>query len=457
MVVAGTHSGVGKTTVATGIMAALGRRGTKVGAAKVGPDFIDPGYHELAVGRPSRNLDAWICGLDAIRPLAGRASANADILVVEGVMGLFDGALDKALGDDLPSASTAAVASELRAPVLLVIDASAMSQSVAALVHGYSTFDSRIGVAGVILNRVASDSHEEGLRRALEPLGTQVVGCLRRDVSFHWRDRHLGLVPVVERTQEIKHSLERLADAIERSVDLDAVAGIAQRAEPLAYGALPRALPQCSDPLRLGVAGGKAFSFVYPDNLERLEQAGAEIAMFDPLADEGLPEGIDALYAGGGFPETYVEALAANRPLMSELASKANAGMPIWAECGGLLWLAECLGPHRLAGIVPARAEMTGKLTLGYRQASVLVDNPVAAAGSRLRGHEFHYSSCEPPGTAMRLSGSRGTCLEGFADKGLFASYLHLHLGVEVAVAERFVRAAATVRDGLAPSDRAPS
>ncbi|MDQ6928397.1 MAG: cobyrinate a,c-diamide synthase, partial [Actinomycetota bacterium] len=213
VVIAGTHSGVGKTTVATGLMAAMRARGLRVGAAKVGPDFIDPGYHSLATGRPGRNLDPWICGVDAIGPLAGRAGEGCDVTVVEGVMGLFDGAADP----DGPVASTAHVASLLSAPVLLVVDASSMSASVAALVHGYRSYDPHIRLGGVILNRVGSDTHEDMLRDALRPLGTPVLGCLRRDAALEWRDRHLGLVPVVEDEPVVRQSLDRLAATVTTS------------------------------------------------------------------------------------------------------------------------------------------------------------------------------------------------------------------------------------------------
>ncbi|MGO9198645.1 MAG: cobyrinate a,c-diamide synthase [Acidimicrobiales bacterium] len=444
LVIAGTQSGVGKTTVATGIMAALRIRGMNVGAAKVGPDFIDTGYHRLAAGRASRNLDAWICGEDAIVPLAGRAAEGADLLVVEGVMGLFDGASEEVPGGELATSSTAATARELGAPVVLVVDASAMSQSIAALVHGYSSLRRDVRISAVILNRVGSEAHEAGLRRALEPVGTEVVGCLRRDDSFEWRDRHLGLIPVVEHPQEVERSLAVLAAAIGRSVDLEALLRLARSAAPMSYEPLRSASPQTARPVRVAVAGGAAFSFVYPDNLERLEEAGAEIVTVDPVRDDRLPEGAAALYAGGGFPEVFAEQLAANRPLLEHVRHRAAGGMPIWAECGGLLWLAGSLGPHSLAGVVPARGEMTPRLTLGYRRAAVLVGNPVAPEGASLRGHEFHYSACEPAGDALELSGRQGTRLEGFASPTMLATYLHLHLGSDVAVAERFVRSAVT-------------
>jgi cobyrinic acid a,c-diamide synthase len=435
VVVAGTHSGVGKTTVATGIMAALARRGVRVAPAKVGPDYIDPGYHALATGRPGRNLDPWLCGAEAVAPLAARAAAGTDILVVEGVMGLFDGAADGS------PASTADVAALLDAPVILVVDASALSQSVAAVVHGYATAGGGAGkVAAVILNRVASDSHETLLREALVPLGVPVLGAVNRDDALTWRDRHLGLVPVAEQPAAIGAALDRLAATIGRRCDLDAIVGLAAAApartvaEPPVARRIGRA--------RIAVAGGPAFTFTYRDNIEALEQAGAEVIPFDPLHDAELPDGIDGLIVGGGFPELFGEALSANRPLLADVAARVGAGLATWAECGGLLWLARSLDGHRLAGVVAADATLTGRLTLGYRTATVTRTNPVAPAGAVLRGHEFHYSTVEPAGDALALSSRFHSGRAGHATPTVLASYLHLHLGGDPGPAERFVATA---------------
>ncbi|MDQ4070786.1 MAG: cobyrinate a,c-diamide synthase, partial [Actinomycetota bacterium] len=269
LVIAGTSSGAGKTTVATGLMAALRRRGLAVGGAKVGPDFIDPGYHTLATGRPSRNLDAWMCGPEAVGPLAGRAAAGTDVLVVEGVMGLFDGSGDP----EGPEASTAEVAALISAPVVLVVDAAAVGASVAAVVHGFATFDSQVAVAGVILNRVGTDSHEALLRAAVEPTGVPVLGALRRRRDYEWRDRHLGLVPVVEQLERVRRSVDALAAAVGQDCDLDALLALARSAPPVVVAEPPAARDQGR--AVVAVAGGPSFSFVYPDNLELLAQAGA--------------------------------------------------------------------------------------------------------------------------------------------------------------------------------------
>lgn len=433
---AGTHSGVGKTTIATGLMVAFRRRGLVVGNAKVGPDYIDPGYHALATDRPPRNLDAWLCGTDAIGPLAGRCAEGCDVLVVEGVMGMFDGADDPGG----PSASTAQVASLIEAPVVLVVDASAMSRSVAALVHGFTTFDPSVSVAAVILNRVGGDGHERMLRAALDPLGLPVLGVLRRHDAFSWRDRHLGLVPVVEQRAGVKRSLEALGDAIEETCDLDGLLRVARDAPPTPVSRPRRAWHQGR--VRVGLASGPAFSFTYPDNLEALEQAGAELVPFDPAEEPHLPSGLHALYAAGGFPEVYAAALAANRTLLADVRVQVGNGLVTWAECGGLLWLARSLDGHRLAGALPAEGRMTDRLTLGYRHLWPRVDMPLAPAGTELRAHEFHYSALEPPGDALDYRGRQGARRGGFASPTLVASYLHVHLGGDPGPAERFVQTA---------------
>lgn len=454
VVVAGTHSGVGKTTVATGLMAALRAAGHTVASAKVGPDFIDPGYHSLATGRPARNLDAWMCGADLMAPLAARASAGADLLVVEGVMGLFDGAADGS-----PS-STADVARLLDAPVLLVVDCSSQAASVAAVVHGFATLDPSVRVAGVVLNRLASDSHEAMVRAALARLhpAIAVVGALRRDDALTWRDRHLGLVPVAERPNEVAAALQRLAGLVRERCDLDAIVRVA-RSAPQGSAVRPAALPMPSPvvapggrPPRIAVAGGRAFTFEYPDNNESLAAAGAEIVAFDPLSDHALPDDVDGLVVGGGFPEVMAEELAANEPLLADVRRRVAAGLVTWAECGGLLWLADSLDGHRLAGVLPGPTDgvhghMTDRLSLGYRTASTRRTSPFGAAGLSLRGHEFHYSTIEPTGDALELTGRTGTSLGGFATPTLLASYLHVHLAGRPDLAEAFVRAAA----GVAP------
>jgi cobyrinic acid a,c-diamide synthase len=433
IVVAGVSSGVGKTTVATGLLAALAARGVRVAGAKVGPDFIDPSYHSVACGRPARNLDPWLCGTDSIVALASRAASTADLLVVEGVMGLFDGAVD---GE--PS-STADVARLLDAPVLLVVDASAMSGSVAALVRGYRDHDPGVRIAGVVLNRVASDSHEFVLREAIEPLGLPVVGCLRRDEVFVWRDRHLGLVPVAEHPATVTKSLDRLASAVLGGFDLDLVEAIACSTPTMAAPPVP--LPDFVGVCRIAVASGPAFTFSYTDNVEALEGAGAEVVPFDPLRDPCLPASVDGLMIGGGFPEVYGDELTGNVPLMTDACERIAHGLPTWAECGGLLWLATDLDGRRMVGAIPARAALGTRLVLGYRHGRTVVDSPLGPAGTTLRGHEFHYSKCEPAGDAVELSSRFGRRMDGFATPTLLATYLHHHAGGDPSLVAAFVRA----------------
>jgi cobyrinic acid a,c-diamide synthase len=459
LVVAGTHSGVGKTTVATGLLAALRRAGHRPAGAKVGPDFIDPGYHALACGRPPRNLDAWLCGPEVIPALAGRAAAGAGVLVVEGVMGLFDGS-----ADGTPS-STADVARLLDAPVVLVVDAGAMAGSVAAVVHGFATLDPSVRLGGVVLNRVGSPAHEVQLREALAPLGHPVLGALRRDDRLTWRDRHLGLVPVAERPAAVGEALDRLAAAVAEQIDLDAVLRLARSAPQLDVGPVPLPSPQPATrpgdaparpagsgvagpgdgvgagprSLRIAVAAGAAFTFTYTDTLDALVAAGAEPVPFDPLRDEALPDGVDGLIAGGGFPEVYAAELAANRPMLEDVRRRITGGLVTWAECGGLLWLCRTLDGRPMAGIVPAEAEMTGRLTLGYREATVTAPSPVGGGGTVLRGHEFHYSTVAPTGDALLFRSRFGERPDGFATPALLATYLHHHPGGDPSAVARFV------------------
>jgi cobyrinic acid a,c-diamide synthase len=445
VVIAGTSSGAGKTTVACGLIGALKQRGLTVQGFKVGPDYIDPSYHALASGRPGRNLDAFLSGPELIAPLARHGGAGADVAVIEGVMGMFDGASGRG-----ELASTAHVAKLLHAPVLLVIDASAMARSAAAIVHGYRTFDPEVNVAGVILNRVGSDHHEALLREAVEPLGVPVLGALRRDDALAAPERHLGLVPAGEREQRTRAQLDALAQATARALDLDRVLQLARGALALdgpTWDPAPGAPP--APPARIAIARGPAFSFHYEENLELLRAAGTELVPFDPLIDEQLPPDAGALILAGGFPEVYGAELAANAPLRTEVAAFAAAGRPILAECGGLLYLGQSLDEHEMCGVLPLRARMAGRLTLGYREATARTATPWLDAGTRVRGHEFHYSQVDPPdggAHAAWILAARGTeRAEGFVAGGVQASYLHVHWAAHPEIARAFARAAAPV------------
>ncbi len=482
LVLAAPASGHGKTTVATGLMAALRTRGLAVSGHKVGPDYIDPGYHALATGRPGRNLDPVLCGEDLIVPLLRHGAAGADIAVVEGVMGLFDGRAVTSFG------STAHVARLIGAPVLLVVDAAAQGRSVAALVSGFAGFDPRVRVGGVILNRVGSDWHEQILRAALDELGVPVLGALRRDDGITAPARHLGLVPVPERQQAARRALDRLAALVSQAVDLDAVVALAGTAGPLAHPAWaplgssgpadpaagePRpsrpaaAEPPPSRPAAAGphpaqpaqpgrpviaVAGGAAFSFSYTETTELLIAAGAQVTSLDPLRDEELPDGCAGLVLGGGFPEVHAGDLSGNERLRAAVAGLAAAGRPVVAECAGLLYLARELDGVAMCGVLDVTAQMTSRLTLGYRDATAAADSVLAPAGAAVRGHEFHRTTVTParpsaparPGPAWLVGDRTGRVIrEGFACGSVHASYLHLHWAGYPWLAQRVVAAAA--------------
>ena len=447
VVVAGTGSGTGKTTVACGLIGALRARGMRVQAFKVGPDYIDPSYHRLASGRPGRNLDAFLSGPDLIAPLFRHGAAGADVAVLEGVMGMFDGASGRG-----ELASTAHVAKLLCAPVLLVVDAAATARSAAAVVHGFRTFDPDVEIAGVVFNRVGSDAHEQLLRDAVGELGVPVLGALRRDERLVAPERHLGLVPAGERESRAASALSTLADALARHADLDGIERIARSAGELPGPAWSPSQPATADPareaVRIAIARGPAFSFHYEENLELLAAAGAELLGFDPTLDESLPPGAQALVLAGGFPEVFGAELAANRPLRRDVAAFAAAGGPILAECGGLLYLLDELDGHEMCGVLKARGSMSGRLTLGYREAESATATPWLHRGQRVNGHEFHYSAVEPLDgarlpPAWKLSARGSTRSEGFVQRAVQASYLHVHWAAYPEIASRFVASAA--------------
>ncbi|WP_441249727.1 cobyrinate a,c-diamide synthase [Kitasatospora sp. McL0602] len=444
IVIAAPSSGAGKTTVATGLMAALTARGLTVSPHKVGPDYIDPGYHGLAAGRPGRNLDAFMCSPERVAPLFAHGAAGADVAVVEGVMGLFDGAAGRG-----ELASTAHVAKLLRAPVVLVVDASSQSRSVAALVHGFASWDPEVRLAGVILNRVASDRHEQLLREALEEgSGVPVLGSVRRTAAVATPSRHLGLIPAVERSADALRAVRDMGELVGASVDLDAVMALARSAPPLhadAWSAAEEVTVVPGRP-RIALASGAAFSFSYAENAELLTAAGAEVVPFDPLHDEELPGEVSGLVVGGGFPEMYVSELSANARLRASVAALAAAGAPVSAECAGLLYLGRELDGAAMCGVLDTSARMTPRLTLGYREAVALGDSILAPAGTRVRGHEFHRTVCEPGAGAQPAWGWRGAAgpqTEGFVAGSVHASYLHLHWAGAPQLAERLVRSAA--------------
>ncbi|GAA4792027.1 cobyrinate a,c-diamide synthase [Streptomyces sanyensis] len=446
LVIAAPSSGAGKTTVATGLMAAFADRGLAVSPHKVGPDYIDPGYHALATGRPGRNLDAYLCGPELVGPLFAHAAAGCGLAVVEGVMGLYDGAAGQG-----ELASTAQVAKLLRAPVVLVVDASSQSRSVAALVHGFASWDPEVRIGGVILNKVATDRHEHLLREALGGSGVPVLGVLRRAPAVETPSRHLGLVPVAERRAEAVGAVRAQAEQVRVGCDLDALLALARSAPPLDAApwrpedglAEGGAAGGGGERPVVAVAGGAAFTFSYAEHVELLRAAGAQVVSLDPLHDERLPEGTRGLVVGGGFPEVYAPELSANEPLRRDVARLALSGAPVAAECAGLLYLARSLDGRPMCGVLDAEARMSPRLTLGYREAVALADSPLAAAGSRMRGHEFHRTVLEPgagpvPAWGMVRPERR---VEGFVQGGVHASYLHTHWASRPGTASRFVAA----------------
>jgi cobyrinic acid a,c-diamide synthase len=469
LVIAAPASGCGKTTVACGLMAALRARGLAVSGHKVGPDYIDPGYHALATGRPPRNLDPFLCGEDLIAPLFRHGAAGAQVAVVEGVMGLFDGADPATVPGQEPGfGSTAHVARLLGAPVVLVVDAARAGRSVAALVAGFAAFDPRTPVAGVILNRVASDRHERLLRDALGSSGIAVYGAIRRTEGIVTPSRHLGLIPAAERAAQASQAVIRIADLIAASCDTDALLALARQAPALPGPAWePRRPPDpaapdpaapdpaapdpaAPDPAALdpavpapviAVAGGPAFTFGYTEQCELLEAAGARVASFDPLRDEDLPEGTSGLILGGGFPEVHAAELSANERLRGRVAALARRGAPLAAECAGLLYLARTLDGRPMCGVLDIQATMTAKLTLGYRQATAVHDSVLAPAGDPVRGHEFHRTAVRPASGARAAWRFGSGELEGHVTGSSVASYLHTHWAGHPAAAARFAAA----------------
>ena len=453
LVIAGTHSGVGKTTIATGIMALLTRKGYRVQPYKAGPDYIDPGYHSLATGRTSRNLDTWLMEEDTVRLLFRRAAAGADLAVVEGVMGLFDGSRGGEGG------STAHLARILEAPVVLIIDARGSAASTAAMVLGYRDYDPRLRLAGVILNRLGSEHQFRWAREVIEGrTGVRVLGYLGREDSLTVPERHLGLVPTVE-GKGLGELLKRVVARLEQGVDLAGLLEIARSAPSLPWPQ-DRLFPPGPPARRvaIGIARDRAFQFYYQDSLELLQACGAELVPFSPLEDQGLPPGLDGLFLGGGFPELYAEPLQANLPMRRHVQRAVREGMPVYAECGGLIYLSRELVDFegrrfRMAGVVPGRVVMDRRLAgLGYREAVALIPNPLMEAGQVVRGHEFHWSRLEGAGSArhralhLRREGEP-PYHGGFATGSLLASYLHLHFCSHPCLAHNFVESCRHYRE----------
>jgi len=453
LIITGTHSGVGKTTVTLAILAALAARGRLVQAFKAGPDFIDPGHHSAVTGRPSRNLDGWMLGETVNRGIFTRAAADADLSIVEGMMGLFDGSSPvNEIG------STAELAKQLDAPVLLVIDGSAMARSAAAMVSGYAKFDPVLRVKGVLFNRVSSEGHYKLLKEAVEQETDVVaVGYLRPDQAVTISDRHLGLVTAMEQGTGELYGL--LAKAAAETVDLDRVEALARSCGELTAAPQP-VMRNHGRTVRIGVAQDPAFCFYYPDNLELLEAEGAELVKFSPLNDQVLPD-VDMLYLGGGYPELHGEVLAGNVTMRAAIRQFAERGGTIYAECGGMMYLTQAIRDfagtsHEMVGLFPAEAVMRKPgLTLGYRTLELSQGCILGASGATARGHEFHYSTLVPRGRldyACALRDARGESKgsDGLVVGNTLALYTHVHFASQPQMASALVASAR--RTGRYPS-----
>ena len=439
LIIAATHSGAGKTTITCGIISALKRRGLKVQAYKVGPDYIDTGFHEIASGRPAQNLDSWLVGKDKIAEIFYSTAGDADIAIIEGVMGLYDGGRGGI-------SSTAEIAKILNVPVILVIDAKSAGASVAATALGFREFDKDINFAGVILNRIGSTSHEKIIVDALNQIGIKSFGAIKRDDEIILPSRHLGLVQATKNNFDI----DKLAEKISAQINLDGLIKLAF--SEITYSLIPKTYSLIPNPysLKIAVARDEAFSFYYAESLRELEKFGAEIIFFSPLHDENLPK-VDGLIIGGGYPELFAAQLEGNKKIRSEIKRAAENNLPIYAECGGYMYLMESLTDFdgkvfEMCGVIPNQAVMTDKLQMvGYVTATLEKDCAIGRRGDKIHAHEFHFSkevgdltekifSCEKLRTGEKY-------FAGYAKNNIVASYLHLHFAGCPKVAENFFKA----------------
>lgn len=444
LVIAGTNSGVGKTTIVAGLLAAYRQLGKSVQSFKVGPDYIDPGFHKMAAGRDCYNLDTWLVPPDKMVPFFESMTRDVDLAIIEGVMGLYDGGREGV-------SSTAEVAKRLQAPVVLVIDCKAMGESAAAIAKGFRDYDSDVTFGGVILNRIGSDNHERMIRQGMDKIGVPVIGVIRRDDRMKSPERHLGLTPVTE--FDPTEAINTIRDAVKAMVDLEALYKLGASANPLPKNDV--LTPVKSQKItRIGVAYDEAFSFYYPASLAALEAEGAELVYFSPLKDACLPE-VDGLLFGGGFPEMFLSDLEANESIKADIRAKAALGMPIYAECGGLMYLCSTIRDfngkvYQMTGLVPARTEMQESLQkVGYVTATALSDTILAQEGDDLRGHEFHFSIMVPevedfPWAFELIGGRKPQAYKGgYAKDNVLASYLHLNFAGSDKGRAHFVKACA--------------
>ncbi len=433
ILIAGTASGVGKTTSTVGIIAALRKRGYRVHPYKVGPDYIDPGYLTQAAGSACRNLDSWMTLPETVKDLFSRNSSPLSIAIIEGVMGLYDGY--EGLSEQ---GSTAEVSKLLRSPVVLILDANNMARSSAAVVLGYKAFDAHVNLAGVIINRVSNPRHYKIVKDAIKQTNIPVLGYLSQNTQIAFEEQRLGLVPAIEtRSQE---KIDNLAEMAEKTLDIEAIINISHTAPSLEVSSpvifSKRAIKKN---VRIAVAKDKAFNFYYQENLELLEVHGAQIVNFSPLKDKELPAGSTGLYIGGGFPEVYAKELALNERMKADIRNSVESGMPAYAECGGMAYLSReiidfeaCC--HPMVGVIPLSCRMGKRLTMGYRTIELFQDNIIGYQGNEIRGHEFHYSNLVGALSDNKsFSHAYVVCekgrksKEGLVYKNLLASYIHLN------------------------------
>ena len=456
LVIAGTASNVGKTILTAGLIAAFKARGLTVQSFKVGPDYIDPAYLAHVSGRPCRNLDSWMLGEGALRQVLAQGALGADLALIEGMLGLFDGR------GGSPDGSTADVARIVKAPVVLVVDVADMAQSAAAVALGFKSYGESPRIAGVLLNNVRSDAHRRSVEDAVWDIAKlPVLGALPKMAQLDIPQRQRGLLPVTE-NKEWDRMIGLLSETIDRAVDLDLLLRIANKAElvPLVPKKIFQGKPAGGPTVRLAVAYDDAFNFYYPENLELLEEHGAQVVPFSPLEDAHLPQDAAGVYLGGGFPESFVEPLARNGAMAESIERAYRNGVPIYAECGGLMYLGRSLrtsdGAHQMVGVIPVDVEMDGEIhRFGYRQLLTLEDSILSPRGQFYRGHEFHWSRITGHNgglkSAYQMLNAEGEVIgyEGFVAPNLLASYVHLHFGQNPLLVDKFVqhcREYATVR-----------
>ncbi len=449
IIISALNSGAGKTTISSGIMAAVRKRGISITSAKVGPDYIDPTFHRIATGRPSYNIDTFLTGRSGAIASVGRAAKGADYLIIEGVMGIFDGTALDTTSDRLnpepqpgnwrfPTGSTAEVAMLLGAPIVLVLDSKGTTESLVASVIGIKNSNPSLLIAGVILNRVASEEHATQIARALTASGIPLLGAIPKESSAEVDSRHLGLIPASEDLSHATKKLESIRSAVQAHLDVEKILMLARRI-PLSVPTETREVKVNRTRPTIAFATGKAFTFFYQENFDLLEEAGAQLVGFDPTTEEALPVETDALIIGGGYPEVYLTEIVQNQKLLSQIASFYLRGGPIWAECAGHMVLGATIEKIKTASVHRGHSTMGKRVTLGYRFVSTQKSNPLFDKGTIFRAHEYHYSKMSDDGNDFECLGRSGKTSSGIAEANLVSSYLHFHLGYDPSSADRFL------------------